>query len=308
MSFEENSDEVFQRHPANPILHASDWPYPVNAVFNAAATVHAGETLLLVRVEDRTGASHLTAARSADGLTGWRIDPAPALAPSGEHPEEIWGLEDPRVTWLEARGCHAVAYTGYSPAGPGVCLATTTDFRRFERLGLILCPENKDAALFPRRFDGRWRILHRPVSGESADIWISASPDLAHWGDHRVLLRARSGPFWDAGKIGLSAPPLLTPEGWLLLYHGVKDTCFGSVYRQGLALLDRDDPTRVLGRTRSWVFAPRAPYERSGDVGNVVFSCGWTLDGDEVRLYYGGADTCMAVATAPLGRLLAAVE
>ena len=302
--------EIFIRRSDNPILTTEDWPYPVNAVFNAGATVQNGETLLLVRVEDRTGVSHLTAARSPDGFKEWRVDPAPSMKPHPHHPEERWGLEDPRVVWLDALNCWAVTYTAYSSDGPLVALATTVDFRTFERLGRMTTPENKDAALFAKQIHDRWLMIHRPVCGMStnADIWISESPDLVHWGRHQPLLRGRGGPYWDAGRIGLSAPPLLTGAGWLILYHGVKKTCSGPIYRQGLALLDREEPTHVLGRSGQWVFSPTAPYERTGDVGNVVFCCGWVLVGDEVRIYYGGADSCMAVATASLEELMTCLE
>jgi predicted GH43/DUF377 family glycosyl hydrolase len=298
--------ELVTRHVHNPILTASAWPYPVNTAFNAAAAIVDGETLLLVRVEDRSGVSHLTVARSKDGVSGWRVEPHPSLAPDPAHPEEIWGVEDPRITWLEEPGCFAVTYTAYSPAGPLVALATTRDFRSFERLGAILPPENKDAALFPSKHDGSFLILHRPVAGMSgmAHIWLARSPDLRHWGEHEVLLPARSGPFWDAGKVGLSAPPLRTDEGWLILYHGVKHTCAGCIYRQGLALLDLADPRRVVARTPEWFFGPDTSYERTGDVNNVIFCCGWTLVGETVRFYYAGADTCMALATARLPDLL----
>ena len=265
-----------------------------------------GQILLLVRVEDRRGLSHLCAARSADGLADWEIDRLPTFAPLPEQcPEETWGIEDPRVTWMEDLGLWVIAYTAYSEFGPLVSLAPTKDFVNFERLGAVMPPENKDAALFPSKFNGRYAVLHRPVAGTAGKhIWISFSPDLKHWGDHRVLLTARKGGWWDANKIGLSPPPLETFEGWLILYHGVKDTVDGSIYRLGLALLDREDPTRVLRRTDRWIFGPDEPYERSGDVGNVVFPCGWTLQGDELRIYYGGADSCVAVATASLSDTL----
>jgi predicted GH43/DUF377 family glycosyl hydrolase len=148
-------------------------------------------------------------------------------------------------------------------------------------------------------------MLHRPVTGGfGAHIWLSRSPDLVHWGEHELVLQARSGPYWDAGKIGLSAPPLRTNKGWLILYHGVRNTCSGAIYRQGLALLDLADPTKVLARTGDWLFGPEAGYERVGDVGNVVFCCGWTLVDKEVRLYYAGADSNVCLATARLGDLL----
>ena len=301
--------ELFTRYEANPILTYRDWPYAVNSVFNPGATMANGRYLLLVRAEDHRGFSCLCAARSDNGLLDWEIDPLPTLAPQPEeYPEETWGIEDPRITWIEDRGLWVVAYTAYSEVGPLVSLASTEDFVSFQRIGPAMPPEDKDAALFPVKFKGRYAMLHRPVpaSGEvGKHIWISFSPDLKYWGDHQVVLTARRGGWWDANKIGLSPPPLETSEGWLILYHGVRETVGGSIYRQGLALLDREDPTRVLRRTDQWVFGPEEPYERSGDVGNVIFPCGWILQDDKLHLYYGGADSCVAVAIASLSDVLA---
>jgi len=297
--------ELFHRHPANPILTAEGWPYPANSVFNAAATSAGGTTLLLVRVEDFRGISHLTAARSADGVSRWEIDPSPTLIPDpAAHPEEIWGIEDPRITWLDELKEWAIAYTAYSKDGPLVSLATTTDFRTFRRLGPIMPPDDKDAALFPVRFGGRWALIHRPMTGMGAHVWISFSPDLKHWGDHQRIIAARSGGWWDANKIGLCAPPMETSAGWLILYHGVRTTASGSIYRLGLALLDLQNPTRLTHRTDEWIFGPKAPYEREGDVDDVVFPCGWVRDGDAIRLYYGAADASIGLATASLKELL----
>jgi predicted GH43/DUF377 family glycosyl hydrolase len=213
-----------------------------------------------VRCEDHRGHSHLTAARSKDGASGWEVDRSPTF--SGEplsHSEELWGVEDPRITWVPELGRYAVTYVAYGRGGPGVSLALTEDFRDFERIGMVLSPEDKDAALFPRRFGGRWALIHRPVPIHgSADMWISYSPDLIHWGDHRVLIQTRRGGWWDARKIGLSPQPIETKEGWLLLYHGVRETAAGGLYRLGLALLDLETPTEVLLRSDEWVFsAPR---------------------------------------------------
>jgi predicted GH43/DUF377 family glycosyl hydrolase len=217
-------------------------------------------------------------------------------------------VEDPRLTWLDDRQQWIIAYTAFSPSGPLVSLAQTKDFTAFTRLGPVMPPEDKDAAIFPRRFGGRYAMIHRPVSAGSsgAHIWLSFSPDLTHWGDHHILLPARRGAWWDANKIGLSPPPLETPEGWLLLYHGVRITAGGCLYRLGLALLDLEDPRRVLRRSDDWIFAPEMPYERQGDVNGVVFPCGWILHkaSGAIRLYYGGADTCVALATAQLSDLL----
>ncbi|MFH1723164.1 MAG: glycosidase [Elusimicrobiota bacterium] len=305
--------DLFRRHPKNPVLTAGMWPYPVNSVFNPAAARVNGTTVLLARVEDHTGVSHLTAARSRDGATGWKIDSSPTLAPDPErHPEELFGIEDPRATWLEERGQWAVAYTAVSRQGPLVSLAVTEDFKRFRRLGPVLRPSDKDAALFPRRFGGSWAMLHRPTidPGGPAHIWISFSPDLRHWGGSRIVMEAREGTWWDAGKIGLCAQPLETPEGWLILYHGVKRTASGSLYRVGLALLDLDEPWRVLRRSAGWVMGPEAPYEREGDVEYVVFPCGWLHDASrgELRVYYGAADTRVAMATASMKEVLAYIK
>ena len=157
---------LFHRHKLNPILSPTDWPYQVNSVFNPAVTLLAdGTTLLLCRVEDYRGHSHLSAARSANGIDDWQVDSEPTLFADPEHfPEELWGVEDPRITFLSELGKFAVVYTAYSRGGPGVALALTEDFRSFDHCGLIMPPENKDSALFPRRLGGNWVLIHRPVS------------------------------------------------------------------------------------------------------------------------------------------------
>lgn len=301
-------EPLFQRHPNNPILTASDWTYPINTIFNAgAATLPDGTTLLLCRVEDRSGRSHLCAARSTNGVDGWVIDSEPTLDPDVEsYPEELWGIEDPRITYVPELRKYVVAYTSYSRGGPGVSLALTEDFRNFERYGAIMTPEDKDAALLPKRIGDQWALIHRPVTPLGAHIWISYSPDLRHWGGHKLILEARQGGWWDANKIGISPPLIETKEGWLMLYHGVRGTASGSLYRLGLALFDLDRPERCMIRGDSWIFGPEAPYERYGDVGNVIFPCGYTIadDGDTLNVYYGAADTCLALARTSIKLLL----
>jgi len=304
--------KLFTRSEANPIITADDLPYPANTVFNPGAARLNGDTVLLLRVEDLRGLSHLTVARSTDGIHGWWIDHRPTFASDpGRHPEEVWGVEDPRITWLPEREEYVIAYTAFSRRGPLVSLAMTRDFRTFTRLGPAMPPEDKDAALFPRRIDGRWALIHRPtpVAG-GAHIWVSFSPDLRHWGDHSLLMHAREGAWWDAGKIGLGPPPLETPEGWLILYHGVQYTASGAIYRVGLALLDLEDPRIVLHRSDEWVLGPAEPYEQAGDVAGVVFPCGWVHDPatDELRVYYGAADSSVAVATALLSNVVTYVR
>jgi len=209
------SERLFLRHAGNPLLDAARWPYTINAVMNAGATLVDGDTVLLCRVEDRRGFSHLGVARSADGVTGWNIGDAPALAPSPAHPEEEWGLEDPRISRVDELDCWIVAYTAFGPGGPALSLATTTDFVRFERLGMVMSPENKNGALFPRRIDGEFVLVHRPVSSHSgAGAWLSRSADLTSWSAPVPVLPVRGGGWWDSARTGIGAPPIETPEGW----------------------------------------------------------------------------------------------
>lgn len=299
---------LLQRHPQNPILTAAGWPYPVNTVFNPGATrLQNGDTLLLCRVESRTGHSHLTAARSSNGIDGWVISEEPALCPdTSVMSVEQLGVEDARITYVPELQQYAITYTAVSPGGAGVSLALTEDFRSFERMGIILPPEDKDAALFPHRIGGNWAIIHRPVTPAGSHMWLSYSPDLRHWGSHRIMLRARHSTWWDANKIGLSTPPIETPEGWLVFYHGAKDNPAGCLYRVGIALFDLETPEHCLLRGDSWLLAPERDYERVGDVGYVVFPCGVTIqdDGDTLHLYYGAADTCIALATGSVRGIL----
>lgn len=295
------ASHLFRRYEKNPILRAADWPYPANSVFNPGAVQFEGETLLLVRVEGMQGFSHLTVARSKDGKGGWRIKQEPALRPDPRFREERWGIEDPRIVWLEERQVYAVTYVSFSRGGPVVSLATTEDFNTFSRLGRLLPPEDKDASLFPRRFEERFALVHRPLIRGEGHIYISFSPDLKHWGDHQILIPVRPGS-WDCDRVGLGAQPVETPHGWLIIYHGVRRTASGSLYRVGLALLDLEEPWRVICRSGEWVFAPREIYEQVGDVPGVVFPCGAVVDREtnELRVYYGAADTCVGLAIADM--------
>ncbi len=308
MSEKRGYEVLFRRAATNPILTAADWPYPVHSVFNPGAIrLHDGTTLLLCRVEDRRGLSHLCAARSRNGVDGWAIDSEPTLLPDPEnHPEELWGIEDPRITFVAELGKYVVAYTAFSRGGPGVALALTEDFRHFERFGLVMQPDDKDAAVLPRRIDGSFVLLHRPVTDSGAHVWMSSSPDLHNWGNHKLVLPARKGGWWDANKVGLSPPPIETSSGWLMLYHGVRQTAAGCIYRLGAALFALDQPDVCLSRGDSWMFGPETPYECAGDVANVAFPCGYTVgdDGDTLNLYYGAADTCIALAVGSIGSVL----
>ncbi len=307
------SRELFIREAGNPILTADDWPYPCNVVFNPGAAKTADGTVLLARVEALSGVSHLTVARSKNGVDGWTIAETPLLAPAAGVETEQWGFEDPRIVWLEELGAFAITSTAYGLGGPAVHLSLTEDFVTVETRGVITRPEDKNAALLPERIGGNWILFHRPtmnvLGSPRGGISLSRSPDLVNWSSPEPVMRPRGGAYWDSLRIGIGPPLIRTDQGWLLIYHGVKETVTGGIYRMGLALLDLDEPTRVIRRARDWVLGPLTDYERVGDVPNALFACGLVADeaAGLIHLYYGAADTSIGLATARLDDLMEAV-
>jgi len=305
----ENFQEYFKRYEGNPILIPEKWPYKVGAVFNPGAIKFKDEILLLVRVEDKQGYSHLTIARSKDGKTNWQINSEPTLSAVPDFGEALFGLEDPRIVWLENQQKYIITcvsfFNGVTGEPPGISLIATKDFLNFQRLGQKLMPFNKDASLFPKTFKNRYVLINRPVIGGRADIWVSFSKDLDYWGEDRILIPTRHRA-WDADKVGLGPPPIETADGWLIIYHGARNTASGIVYRVGLALLDLET-LEIIGRTNEWVLGPKENYERIGDTDNVVFPCGAVIDEktNELLVYYGAADSVVALATAKLNDILA---
>jgi len=297
----------FERFSRNPILTREDIPYPCNTVFNAAACRFGDLYLLVLRVEDLKGHSHLTLARSQDGIH-FEVETEPWVVPATEPPFEVYeryGVEDPRITPID--DTYYVTYTAYGPYGPRVGIGMTKDFQTFERICLATEVDNKDAVLFPERIKDRYVMINRPggMGGSRGSMWISYSPDLIHWGRARVLFSP--GPGWGSHKLGVSTPPLRTEEGWLILYHGIRETAAGRLYRIGVMLLDLEDPERIVGVCPHFIFGPEEPYERMGDVPNVVFPCGWILEPDHtLKVYYGAADTCIGLAEARLEDLIQA--
>jgi predicted GH43/DUF377 family glycosyl hydrolase len=301
--------DIFIRQGDGPLLTPDSLPFKANAVLNPGVVELDGEIILLLRIEDRRGVSEIRVARSANGLNGWKIADKPLLEPDlPGYPYEEWGCEDPRVTQVGPRKW-LIAYTAYSRYGPAVALATTEDFETAERTGIVLSPTNKDATVFPQQFNGAWIMLHRPVTGGQEHIWYACAPhDMTHWSFPGILLPERGGPWWDGLRIGVGAPPLQTDEGWLLIYHGVKEMGNHPVYRLGVALLDLDNPRIVLARASEWVFAPEAGYEQRGLVPNVVYTCGAIPRGDELWMYYGAGDTVIGLAVAKTKDVLAFVH
>lgn len=304
----ENFGEYFKRYEGNPILTLENWPYKVGAVFNPGAIKFNDEILLLVRAEDKQGYSHLTIAKSKDGKTNWQINSGPALAAEPEFGEAMFGLEDPRIVWIEDRQEYIITcvsfFVGVAGEPPGISLIATKDFLNFQRLGRKLIPPNKDASLFPKTFKGYYALINRPIVGGKADIWVSFSKDLDFWGKDRVLIPTRQRT-WDSDRVGLGPPPIETSDGWLIIYHGARNTASGTIYRVGLALLDLET-LEVVCRSRDWVFGPKESYERVGDVDDVVFPCGAVIDEktNELLVYYGAADSVVALAIANLNDIL----
>ena len=298
--------DVVRRWEGNPILTADDIPFPCNTVFNAAATQLGADTILLLRVEDLRGHSVFALARSPDGYH-FTVEDKPVMTPSTEGEFAVYearGVEDPRITRFEEDDTYYIVYTAVSDYGPRLALARTKDFKQIERVALMSEPENKDGALFPRKINGRYARLDRPMVGDMGNIWISYSDDLQYWGDSRVVMPVR-GDCWDSWRVGASAQPLDTRLGWVEIYHGVKSTSGGPIYRLGAAVLAPDDPSEVLCRSSIPILTPREMYERIGDINNVVFSCGAILEeGDVIRIYYGAADTSICVGTVHLDELM----
>jgi len=303
------NNRIFRRAEQNPLLTPRDLPFPAAAVLNPGATVQDGNVVLLLRVENQAGLSNIYVARSPDGVGDWEIAPEPILRHGGKQWRyEQWGCEDARVSYLPLEKRWYITYTAYSPMGAAVALARSYDLVTAQRVGLIFSPNNKDAVLFPQRFDDRWAVLHRPDAGGKEHIWSAYSPDLVHWGEPHCVLPEAGGPAWDGVKVGAGPPPILTDHGWLLIYHGVKAYGGHLVYRTGLALLERDRPHKPIARCPEWVFQAEESYELSGMTPNVVFPTGALLRGDEIWMYYGAADTCVCLAIARLKDLLDVLE
>jgi len=300
------SSEVVWRYSKNPIL---GWnPIPCAArIFNSAVVPVQGGFAGVFRADYRNGRPQLHAGKSSDGLR-WKIEPDRIawMDPEGK-PAPTSYAYDPRVVLLDDR--HYVTWCDDFP-GPSIGLGVTDDFRRFVRLVNPLLPFNRNGVLFPRKVGGDYLLLSRPSdSGHTpfGDIVLSRSPDLTYWGKHRLVMRRGGEGWWQGVKIGAGPVPIETREGWLLFYHGVSGPCNGFVYSMGAALLDLEDPSRVLYRTRDYLLTPEKDYEAVGFVGNVVFPCATLHDAasGRIAIYYGAADTCTALAFTQVDELLA---
>jgi beta-1,4-mannooligosaccharide/beta-1,4-mannosyl-N-acetylglucosamine phosphorylase len=297
------------RSDRNPVIRRDLLPRS-NSIFNSAVVPFESGFAGVFRVDDRTRTMDIHAGFSDDGLA-WRIDERPiAFAPADERVPEIQHTfvhaYDPRVTWLEDR-FWVTWCNSYEGHGPTIGVAWTRDFRSFTQLENAFLPFNRNGVLFPRRVGGMVLMLSRPSDDGHTpfgDVYLSESPDLVHWGRHRHVM-APVPWTWQSTKVGAGPTPIETPEGWLLIYHGVLTSCNGFVYSMGVALLDLDEPWKVIARGRDYVLSPQRPYEQVGDVQNVVFPTAALVDGDRVSIYYGAADTVTCLAHGHLSDLVA---
>jgi beta-1,4-mannooligosaccharide/beta-1,4-mannosyl-N-acetylglucosamine phosphorylase len=306
------SSDVLWRSSRNPIVTREQLPR-ANSIFNSAVVPFGERYAGVFRVDDTARVMNLHAGRSADGVS-WEIEPDPiSFDPVGHRVAEIQEpfvhAYDPRVTWLEDR-YYVTWCNGYH--GPTIGIGYTHDFDSFHQLENAFLPFNRNGVLFPRRIAGSYAMLSRPSDNGHTpfgDVFYSESPDLVHWGRHRHVL-APIPWSWAATKVGAGPTPIETEEGWLLLYHGVLTSCNGFVYSMGAALLDLEEPWKVLARGRDYLLAPHTIYEQVGDVPNVVFPCAALVDRelDRLTVYYGGADTVVCLAHGHLSEVVASTR
>jgi predicted GH43/DUF377 family glycosyl hydrolase len=240
--------------------------------------------------------SHIRIARSGDGLH-FTVDETPLISPCDE--TEEYGVEDARVTFIDSK--YYITYTAVSQDSWATALAVTEDFKNVERKGLVFYPENKDVVIFPGKVAGAYVALHRPNNSGFGrpSIWYAESPDLVHWGNHRCVLRPRDTKWM---RIGAGPPPIKTPEGWLVIVHGMDKA---SVYSMFCVLLDLDQPWRVVRSAERPLLVPTEPHETSGFFGNVVFSNGMIEKDGKILVYYGAGDETTCVAITDIDTLLA---
>jgi beta-1,4-mannooligosaccharide/beta-1,4-mannosyl-N-acetylglucosamine phosphorylase len=287
--------DVVWRYSANPIIPRDLIPSS-NSIFNSAVVPFKERYAGVFRCDNKRREMNIHAGHSQDGIN-WQITDAPIEWINPDPGLATFEYRyDPRVTWLEDR-YYVTWCNGYH--GPTIGIGYTLDFERFYFLENALLPYNRNGVLFPRKVNGKYTLLSRPSDrGHTpfGDIFISRSPDMIHWGEHRFVMGPREP--WESTKMGAGPTPIETPEGWLLFYHGVLTSCNGYVYSFGAALLDLDEPWKVIYRGSQYLMSPQRTYECVGDVPNVVFPCATLYDPPtrRIALYYGGADTVTALA------------
>ncbi len=284
------------RYTENPVINRNPLP-EVARIFNSALMPYNGEYIGVFRGEQRNGVPHIYMGHSKDGLK-WEFNPEkiPFTDENGK-PFMPHYAYDPRLVRVDDTYYIMWCQDGY---GPTIGIAETKDFRTFRRLENPYLPFNRNAVLFPRKINGKFMLLSRPSDNGHTpfgDVFISESPDMEYWGHHRHVM-STTGNWWEGLKVGGGAAPIETDIGWLIFYHGVTNTCNGYVYSIGAAILDIDEPSRVLYRSDSYILTPEVWYEETGFVPNVCFPCATLCDADtgRIAIYYGCADSYVSVA------------
>ena len=289
--------DVMWRYSQNPVIGRYHIPSS-NSIFNSAVVTYKDGFAGVFRCDDKNRRMTLHAGFSKDAIH-WDINEETIRmeCDDKEVGEWVYGY-DPRVCKIGEK-YYVTWCNGYH--GPTIGVAWTEDFKTFHQLENAFLPYNRNGVMFPRKINGKFAMLSRPSDNGHTpfgDIYISYSPDMKYWGEHRCVMKVTPFPesAWQCTKIGAGSVPFLTEEGWLMFYHGVITTCNGFRYSMGAAILDKDHPEKVLYRTRDYLLAPAAPYELQGDVPNVVFPCAALQDGERVAVYYGAADTVVGMA------------
>ena len=301
-------ESVVKRYIKNPVLTPDDVPYPVATVHNAGVVRHNGIYIMLFRSHLHNGRSIIGMAKSKDGFA-FEVEPKPFLVPAqhGIFAEyEEFGVEDLRICPFEEDSPnYLLTYSAYSRHGVRIAIARTRDFESVERIAFITQADMRNVVIFPEKFNGLYVRLDRPHSEISPwSIWVSYSPDLIHWGDSKVIIKPLQY-HWDEMKVGPGSTPFKTAHGWINIYHGVFNTMAGAIYRLGVALHDLSDPSLVIGVSDQWILQPEDPWERTGYVPNVVFTCGSVPEEDgTVKIYWGAADMVMCAGTARITDLV----
>ncbi len=301
----EGCESVVWRCSRNPVIPRDPFPTS-NSIFNSAVVPFRGRFAGVFRCDDTQRNMQLHAGHSENGID-WDIGSERIHFVSESDDPEVLRWEygyDPRVCWIDDR-CYVTWCNSYH--GPTIGMAWTEDFETFHKMENSFLPYNRNGVLFPRKINGKYMMLSRPSdTGHTpfGDIFLSQSPDLVHWGCHRFVMGPCGG--WQGTKTGAGPIPIETTEGWLLIYHGVLTSCNGFVYCAGAALLDLDEPWKVMSRTAPYILSPRELYECVGDVPNVVFPCAALTDAPTGRLaiYYGCADTVVGLAFAQADELI----
>lgn len=294
---------VVWRYSKNPIIPRDLLP-DSNSIFNSAVVPFEGGFAGVFRVDKTSREMNIHSGRSSDGIN-WEIEKEPIkFIYDDEEIGKSWYKYDPRVVKIEDT-YYIIWCNGYY--GPTIGLGYTRDFEKFYQLENAFLPFNRNGVLFPRKINGKYLMLSRPSDNGHTpfgDIFLSESPDLIYWGKHRYVMGTTGG--WQSTKIGPGPAPIETSEGWLLIYHGVLTSCNGFVYSIGAALLDLDEPWKVRYRTKPYILSPQRDYECVGDVSNVVFPCATLHDPDtgRIAIYYGGADTVVALAFTQIDELV----